>query len=158
MKLCQITTKNNDIVCREVSCFCSRYKNCDCIDAKSVKLLNPPSQNKRSSKSKEPAREQQQDQTTYNQGLSTAGYLGKHVVVRYEKRPYPGIVLDEDGEDVLVRCMHRIGDNRFFWIACKDVCYYMKDDILVVIPEPQNVTGHHKQVDSELWQKISRLV
>ena len=42
-------------------------------------------------------------------------WLGKWVLVRYEKKLYPGVVQEVEEEDVLVKCMARVGENRFFW-------------------------------------------
>ena len=62
-------------------------------------------------------------------------YLDNHVVVMYDGQPYPGLVLDVDLEDVQVKCMCRIGPNRFCQ-ARDDVCWYSKDDIVRIIPPP----------------------
>jgi hypothetical protein len=76
-------------------------------------------------------------------------YLNKHVIVKYDAQPYPGLVVDEDLEDLQVMCMHRIGQNRFFWPVRADICWYVKDDIVCVIPEPEKVTGRHMGQRSE---------
>ena len=43
----------------------------------------------------------------------TEDYTNKCVVVNYEGRAYPGVVLTDDADDdaVEVRCMHRIENN-----------------------------------------------
>ena len=48
---------------------------------------------------------------------------GTHVVVRYGKQLYPGLVIDEDEADVRVKCMHKTGINRFFWPPRDDSCW-----------------------------------
>ena len=40
-------------------------------------------------------------------------YLDRHVIVMYDDTPYPGLVLNVDTDDVLVRCMHRVGQTGF---------------------------------------------
>ena len=52
----------------------------------------------------------------------TEDYINKCVVVNYEGRAYPGVVLIDDASDVEMRCMHRIGHNRFFWPHHQDIC------------------------------------
>ena len=50
--------------------------------------------------------------TEFNDSLN-----GKHCVVTYDGRPFPGIIQDVDGNEheVEVNVMHSVGDNRFFW-------------------------------------------
>lgn len=83
-------------------------------------------------------------------------FLGKHVIVRYEgdNQLYPGEVTDEDDEDVQVNCMHKIGQNRFFWPLRADVCWYSKDSLLTVIPPPERVTERHMQISPKIWQDL----
>ena len=81
-------------------------------------------------------------------------YLDNHVVVMYDGQPYPGLVVDVDLEDIQVKCMCRIGPNRFFWPARDDVCWYSKDDIIRIIPPPVKVTGRHHQVRPDIWDEI----
>ena len=38
-----------------------------------------------------------------------------------DEKPYPGLVLNVDTDGVLVRCMHRVGQNRFYWPSTEDV-------------------------------------
>ena len=82
--------------------------------------------------------------------------LNEHVVVVYDGKPYPGIVVDVDEEDLKVKCMHRIGQSRFFWPLTDDLCWYKYDDILTKIPPPAPVTGRHHQVSLEIRVKITR--
>lgn len=81
--------------------------------------------------------------------------LNEYVVVVYDGKPYPGVVVDVDAEELKVKCMHRIGQNRFFWPPRDDVCWYKYDDILTKIPSPSPVTGRHHQVSPEIWEKIT---
>ena len=88
--------------------------------------------------------------------LDQHNYLSKHVLAEYDGQYYPGIVLNEDDEDVEVKCMHRIGNNRFFWPPLDDVCWYTKDKVMCIIPEPSPVTGKHMQVDPTIWKSFER--
>ena len=80
--------------------------------------------------------------------------VGTYVVVRYDKKLYPGIVIDDDTDEVQVKCMHQIGDNRFFWPTRDDICYYNNDDVLAIIPEPVSVTSRHKCIYQEMWNNF----
>jgi hypothetical protein len=74
--------------------------------------------------------------------------------VKYNGEIYPGLTIDVDGPDVQVKCMHSVGANRFFWPSREDVCWYVREDVLEVIPEPLNVTSRHKQVLPEIWKRF----
>ena len=71
-----------------------------------------------------------------------------------DEKPYPGLVLNVDTADVLVRCMHRAGQNRFYWPSTEDVCWYNKDQIVAVIPPPTSVTSRHMQIDAAVWKSL----
>ena len=40
---------------------------------------------------------------------------GKWCIVKYDQKPFPGMIQDLDETDVFVQCMHRVGHNRFVW-------------------------------------------
>lgn len=40
--------------------------------------------------------------------LSPGDLLRRYVLVKYEEKPYPGIVVDVDKSEVYVECMHRV--------------------------------------------------
>ena len=81
--------------------------------------------------------------------------VDKYVVVRYDNAPYPGIVIDEDHEALEVKCMNRIGENRFYWPSRVDTCWYSKDDIITfAIPSPVKVTDRHMQIQPSIWQNV----
>ncbi len=81
--------------------------------------------------------------------------LDSYVVVSYDGAPYPGLVVDTDNGDVEVKCMHRIGDNRFFWPTRNDVCWYAPEMILAVIPAPQTVTSRHFCIEASTWKMLT---
>lgn len=45
----------------------------------------------------------------------TSDNIGQRFVVEYDKNAYPGIISAVDGDVIQVRCMHRVGINRFSW-------------------------------------------
>ena len=86
------------------------------------------------------------EKITYNANkfemLSPGDLLGRYVLVKYEEKPYPGIVFDVDKSEVYVECMQRVGrslkDCCFYWLkAVKDICWYEMENVLVVIPDPE---------------------
>ena len=87
--------------------------------------------------------------------LSPGDLLGRYVLVKYEEKPYPGIVVDVDESEVYVECMHRVGrslkDCSFYWPkAVKDICWYEMENVLAVIPEPE-LKNRKYFVNPELW-------
>ena len=81
--------------------------------------------------------------------------LDEHVMILYNGKPYPGIVVDIDAEDVKVNCMHRAGQNLFFWPLRDGLCWYMYDDIVTKIPRRTKVTTRHHQVSPDIWTKVT---
>jgi len=52
--------------------------------------------------------------------------------------------------------MHAVGDNRFFWPQKRrDVCWYSSDRLLALIPEPQNVTNRHEEINRDVWSAVT---
>ena len=93
--------------------------------------------------------------------LSPDDLVGRHVFVRYDKQPYPGVVTDADESEVYIRCMHRVGKapnkaGTYYWPrAVKDECWYQIDDVLVVISEPK-LENRKFQVDENTCKNINR--
>ena len=53
--------------------------------------------------------------------------LWKYVAVLYDGKPYPGLVVDYDEQDIQVSCMNRIGHakhkQRYYWpTIMSDIC------------------------------------
>ena len=87
--------------------------------------------------------------------------LGQYVAVLYDGKPYPGVVLDYDEQDIQVSCMHQIGrpknisEHRYFWPKpIEDICWYPLYNLVAVIPEPFSANGRHFQIDSSLWERL----
>jgi len=58
---------------------------------------------------------------------------------------------DIDAESVEVKCMARIGHNRFFWPQMDDIIWYNWNDVIMSIPEPTKVTDRHRQIDPDTF-------
>ena len=76
------------------------------------------------------------------------------MIVRYDGGHYPGIIVDVDFEEIQVRCMHRIGVNRFFWPPMPDVCWYHKDNVMTSIPEPIKINDRHYAICPEIAEML----
>ena len=80
----------------------------------------------------------------------------KYCVGRHECQLYPGLIKDIDETDARVQCMHRIGNNRYYWPSIRpDICWYAYDDIITIIPEPLFVSMRHTKIDKVLWKSIN---
>ena len=87
--------------------------------------------------------------------------IGKHVIVKYGRQAYPGIVEDAGEYDVFVKCMHGIGrknSNCLYWPKkIIDRCWYDHENILALIPEPTKMEGtnSHFKVEEKTWNFIT---
>ena len=82
--------------------------------------------------------------------------LDKYVVVLYNGKPYPGLVVNIRDKAVEVNCMQRIG-KQFAWPKyIKDINWYLFEDIHVVavIPEPLHGQGRYYKVEEGIWNII----
>lgn len=144
MRLHQVVTvAPGEMMYRNVSCICTTMQNltCECFNPK------PFTFKKQNMTSTEPSllpQPQWQDPEV----------VGKWCVVRYEGDLYPGIVTDTSETHVEVRCMQKIGQNRYFWPAREDILWYLFEDIVCHIPPPKPVTGRHMEIDKETWAKL----
>ena len=88
--------------------------------------------------------------------------ISTYCVVAYDDVPYPGIILDVDGDELEVKVMHKVGNNRYFWLQADDILWYTKDIIVALLEgPPQPVTSaqssRHKQIADNVWQKIQQM-
>ena len=81
-------------------------------------------------------------------------YLNTYVVVMYDGVPFPGKVIDVDESEIEVKCMSRVGPNRFYWPAMEDKLWYSLDQVVSRIPEPLSATKRHVQVEPKVWADI----
>lgn len=68
--------------------------------------------------------------TTTDDLLQSHEVVGKWCVLKYDGQLYNGIITDTKNTQVKVRCMKRIGANRFLWPVCKEILWYPFQDIL----------------------------
>jgi hypothetical protein len=81
--------------------------------------------------------------------------IEQYCVVKYDGRPYPGIIQAVDADELEVNVMHCIGENRFFWPRMDDVLWYTLENVLTLIPPPEKLTRHF-QIDKTIWEEIKR--
>lgn len=83
--------------------------------------------------------------------------IGKYCLVKYDERPFPGEIINVDIEtqECYVKCMCKIGNNRFFWPNYPDVAWYEHESILSLIPEPVLIgrNGRHYEICADIWEK-----
>ncbi len=79
--------------------------------------------------------------------------VGQWCMLRYDQELYPGIILSTDETHVQVKCMHRVGPNRFFWPARDDILWYLFEDVLEIITPPKPVTKRHVEILKEVWAR-----
>ncbi|KAK3085700.1 hypothetical protein FSP39_007459 [Pinctada imbricata] len=80
--------------------------------------------------------------------------IGQWCVIKYDDHYYPGQIQDNDSDGAEVKCMHSVGKNRYFWPRIDDCIWYKWADVLCMIPEPQNVTARHKEIDKAIYQNL----
>lgn len=68
----------------------------------------------------------------------------------------PGVITDTSETHVEVRCVQKIGINRFFWPAHEDILWYLFEDIVCIIPPLKPVTGRHMEMNRETWAKLQK--
>ena len=165
MKLHQLFTATPyKIECRDLSCFCEKPRFCACHEPFVVRFQEVTDTIVADVTVHKPVNWEASTDVacTVVADCSTLQpvthpvdeLVGKHCVVNYENRPYPGVVLEVDETSLLVKAMHRIGRNRFFWPTMDDIIWYNLDKIVTIIPEPRPVTKRHLQVDTSLWKVI----
>ncbi|XP_074040040.1 uncharacterized protein [Leptinotarsa decemlineata] len=62
---------------------------------------------------------------------------GQYVIIKYEDKYYPGVILKHDYDGAEVQTMESAGINSWKWPVKEDVLYYFKEDIILTIKEPQ---------------------
>ena len=161
MKIHQLLTfHHGEIQYRDVSCFCapSHPSPCKCYNPQTFRFVQETSVSEVSHDSSfdlaNQATEPGPSDDRLHHGILGIDPIGKFCLVRYEGAAYPGKVLDIDELDVKVKCMCRVGSNRFYWPSMDDILWYSHEDILCAIPPPQNVTARHVEVDKDIWNKI----
>ncbi|XP_067270942.1 uncharacterized protein [Pseudorasbora parva] len=131
-----------ELTYRDVSCLCTTTQNlnCGCFNAKHFKFSN------------QQATPMAPTETEVHwQSLEV---VGKWCALKYDGDLYPGVITDTSETHVEVRCMQKIGVNRFFWPTREDILWYLFEDIVCIIPPPRPVTGRHMEIEKEVWAKL----
>ena len=141
-----VTVGERKITYRDVSCICSARQtlDCQCHPTKTFAF-----------EATTPTQEHTNTQKQPEFAWQDADKIGKWCCLNYDHEIYPGIIQEISETHVEVKCMHRVGVNRFFWPAREDVLWYLHSDIITMIPPPTAVTSRHVEIDKETWGKIS---
>ncbi|GAA6073295.1 uncharacterized protein LOC124051031, partial [Tachysurus ichikawai] len=118
MKTHQVVTSTpGEILYREISCMCSTQKQlrCQCFKTHHF-TFNMTAQ-------KVP---------TEAIAWESGDLIGKWFMLKYDNDLYAGIIMETDETHALVKCMHRVGVNRFFWPRKDDLLWYLFDDVLEI--------------------------
>ncbi|KAJ8385517.1 hypothetical protein AAFF_G00185530 [Aldrovandia affinis] len=142
-----VTVTPGQISYRDVSCLCSTRQTleCQCYNTKTftfeVQATAPTQEDNSQNQSEIP--------------WQNSNIIGQWCSLKYDGNIYPGIIQEVTESHVEVKCMHRIGVNRFFWPPRDDVLSYLHEDIIRMIPPPTSVTSRHMEIDRDIWSKIS---
>lgn len=130
------------LIYRDVSCLCTTTQNlnCGCFNTKHFKFSNQQTA--------------PMAPTVTEDQWQSLEVVGKWCVLKYDGDLYPGVITDISETQVEVRCMQKIGVNRFFWPAREDILWYLFEDIVCIIPPPRPVTGRHMEIEREVWAKL----
>ncbi len=142
MKTHQVVTFTpGEILYREISCMCSTQKQlrCQCFTTQHF-TFNMIAQKV----------------ATEAIAWESGDLIGKWCVIKYDNDLYPGIIMETDETHALVKCMHCVGVNRFFWPPRDDFLWYLFDDVLEIIQAPQPVTSRHMEIQRDVWMRLSQ--
>jgi hypothetical protein len=176
MKLHQVISiqGENRIHIRTLSCFCSWPMVCDCYKFENDASYHVFPEYEYESQSvhlNEPSTNCPSITESYYDG-SSAGtesnphslsnavinpdpeLINKWCVIKCDGQLYPGRIQDIDSDPVEVKCMHRIGENRYFCPLIDDTIWYLWNNVVRIIPEPINVTRRHVQILPSVWREI----
>ena len=169
--------QSDGIYVRDLSCFCDTPDICDCLslrnvvlvkhvdnesnisvqsDIPSIDIIEVSNTTDASDVSAEPSHAALDTAPTSDDLEYSVDLVGKWVVVEYDDLPYPGIVQDVDHESVVVKVMHNIGRNRFFWPTRDDVCPYDFHQVVTEFGGMESVTSRHMQVPVSVWDKVCK--
>ncbi|XP_056454193.1 uncharacterized protein LOC130388732 [Gadus chalcogrammus] len=147
MRLHQVVTLSpGKILYRDVSCMCSATGNleCDCQKTKSFSF------NTTDDHTEDPIYSQPEEVEWHSPEV-----VGKWCALVYDHTIYPGIIQEVNETHCQVKCMHKVGENRFFWPLREDLHWYPLEDVLTLIPPPENVTARHMAIARELWDALA---
>ncbi|KAH3742268.1 hypothetical protein DPMN_049005 [Dreissena polymorpha] len=150
----------NEIIVRDLSCFCQSTIRCDCFATRVVNVCkNTPTPTTTNDEHDVgvsipvPSLASVPSNTLHEIDFSS-DLVGCWVVVNYDEKPYPGIVQDISHDQVSVKVMHCIGKNRYFWPAREDVFGYCYDEVVLQFAGMESVTSRHMQMPLHTWQCV----
>jgi len=164
-----VTNRQGHLISRDVSCLCATLKNLSCTCFSTHHFIFPPLAHQMiqveepQETSNIPVRSQPtQSEEHLTEELpgsqeinwNNEGIIGEWCVLQYDNDLYPGIIVAKDEGYAQVKCMHRVGQNRYFWPAREDSIWYMFDDIIRLIPAPVRVTARHVEIQKDIWSEI----
>ena len=150
-----ILVGKGQFIYKDVSCSCSLHeqKDCQCFQTKFFKFPQNASKEKDSL-----IVENQNKELTLEQVSSAdINLIGKYCAIRYEGHIFPGKILDVSETGLEVLCMHKAGNNRYYWCSTiVDRMWYPFNDILSLISEPAPVTSsaRHVQIEPAVYARI----
>lgn len=144
-----VTVTPGQISYSDVSCLCSMRQTleCHCYNSKTFTF---------EVQARAPT-EEDNSQTPPVIDWQNSDIIGQWCCLKYDSEIYPGVIQEVNETHVKVKCMHRIGLNRFFWPQRDDVLWYLHEDIIRMILPPTSVTSRHMEIDRDIWSKISEL-
>ena len=83
--------------------------------------------------------------------------IGKWVAVKFNKQWYPGEVVDTSDNEIEIRCMAIISENKFVW-PNDVVCWYENSNIICSIEPPTPVSQRAFRLCREDLQKVQGLI
>lgn len=102
---------------RDISCLCKREEgvlDCPCFKLQGVTEVEVPLSSDQS-----PACGKKPDNPRRPEMIE-AKHIGEWCVVNYDNEGYPCVIMDVEGHSVKVKCMHRNGINKFFWLGPRE--------------------------------------
>ncbi len=168
-----ITLAPGELIHRDVSCMCTTRQqfNCKCFNTQCFSfgqkvptaVPQPASEgNPQPSSEGNPQPAIEENPQSSSEGnpqpekeiqWGSPELVGQWCMLRYDQELYPGIILSTDETHVQVKCMHRVGPNRFFWPARDDILWYLFEDVLEIITPPKPVTKRHVEILKEVWAR-----
>ncbi|WAR13062.1 hypothetical protein MAR_027242 [Mya arenaria] len=158
MKLHQLNTlRRGEISCRVMSCFCSHPTLCDCFEPLTIQFPNPVT--------REPNNPDEDDQHITGHGTHTSIPDTQQQMSLTQNSPQllkstcvdETLIVGVDENDLDVKVMHKVGNNRYFWPLIDDQCWYTQDKVVTLLDqEPEHVTFRHCQIPTIVWELIKK--
>ncbi len=144
-----ITLAPGELIHRDVSCMCTTRQqfNCKCFNTQCFSFgQKVPTAVPQPASEGNPQPAIEENPQSSSEGnpqpekeiqWGSPELVGQWCMLRYDQELYPGIILSTDETHVQVKCMHRVGPNRFFWPARDDILWYLFEDVLEIITPPK---------------------